>query len=57
MFAPRFSKGAEILYLGDTAKKDLYYDKETLEELNIPITQHSKLPDVIIYDRTKNWFS
>jgi type II restriction enzyme len=32
-FAPRFSKGAEILYLGDTAKKDLYYDEETLKEL------------------------
>lgn len=55
MFAPRFSKGAEILYLGDTAKKDLYYDEESLNELNFPITQHSKLPDVIIYDRTKNW--
>jgi type II restriction enzyme len=55
MFAPRFSKGAEILYLGDTAKKDLYYDEETLQELNIPITQHSKLPDVIIFDRVKNW--
>jgi type II restriction enzyme len=54
-FAPRFSKGAEILYLGDTAKKDLYYDEETLNELNIPITQHSKLPDVIIYDRQRNW--
>jgi type II restriction enzyme len=55
MFAPRFSKGAEILYLGDTTKKDLYYDEEILQELNIPITQHSKLPDVIIYDRIKNW--
>jgi len=55
LFAPRFSKGAEILYLGDTAKKDLYYDEATLNELNIPITQHSKLPDVIIYDRVRNW--
>ena len=54
-FAPRFSKGAEILYLGDTAIKDLYYDEEALKELNIPITQHSKLPDVIIYDRVRNW--
>jgi hypothetical protein len=55
MFAPRFSKGAEILYFGDTAKKDLYYDEAVLKELNIPITQHSKLPDVIIYDRPRNW--
>ena len=54
-FAPRFSKGAEILYLGDTAKQDLYFDEETLRELNIPINQHSNLPDVLIYDRVKNW--
>lgn len=54
-FAPRFSKGAEILYLGDTANKDLYFDKKTLQELNIPITKHSKLPDVVIYDRPRNW--
>jgi hypothetical protein len=30
---PGFSKGAEILYLGDTAKKDLYYDEAILKEL------------------------
>lgn len=54
-FAPRFSKGAEILYIGDTANKDLYIDEKLLKELNIPITRHSKLPDVVIYDRARNW--
>ena len=54
-FAPRFAKGAKLLYLGDTAKKDLYIDTKTLQELGIPIDQHSKLPDVVIYDAKRNW--
>ena len=43
------------MYLGDTAKKDLYVDEKKLKELGIPVNQHSKLPDVIIYDHSKNW--
>lgn len=54
-FAPRFAKGGILLYLGDTAKKDLFVDKKTLKDLGIPIDQHSKLPDVVIYDSTRNW--
>lgn len=54
-FAARFAKGSEVLYLGDTANKDLYVDKIALKELGIPITEHSKLPDVVLYDRKKNW--
>lgn len=54
-FASRFAKGGMVLYLGDTAKKDLYVDKEALERLGIPIDQHSKLPDVVIYDPSKDW--
>ena len=54
-FAARFAKGSEVLYLGDTADKDLYVDKKALKEIGIPITQHSKLPDVVLFDRKKNW--
>lgn len=54
-FAPRFAKKSKVLYLGDTAKKDLYVDNETLTSLGIPIDQHSKLPDVVIYDEERNW--
>lgn len=54
-FAPRFAKGSTLLYLGDTAKKDLYMDKDILLELGIPIDQHSKLPDVVIYDTERKW--
>jgi hypothetical protein len=54
-FAPRFANRSEVLYLGDTAKKDLYVDKAALKQIGIPIDQHSKLPDVVIYDRKRNW--
>ena len=54
-FAPRFAPGASLVYLGDTSKKDLHVDTKLLEELNIPVTQHDKLPDVVLYDKKKNW--
>jgi len=53
-FASRFANGGSILYLGDTAKKDLFVDEKKLKELGVPIDQHSKLPDVVIYDAKKN---
>jgi hypothetical protein len=54
-FAPRFAKDGLLLYLGDTANKKLHFDEEKLKELGIPINQHSKLPDVVIYDQKRNW--
>ena len=54
-FLPEFAEGSELLYLGDTEQKDLYSDKKTLKEIGIPIDQHSKLPDVVLYHREKNW--
>lgn len=54
-FASRFANGGEVLYLGDTAKKDLYVDRAALKQLGIPFDQHSKLPDVVIYDKKRNW--
>ncbi|MFV0554904.1 MAG: BsuBI/PstI family type II restriction endonuclease [Mangrovibacterium sp.] len=54
-FASYFAQGARLLYVGDTEKKDLYLDHEALERIGIPITAHSKLPDVVIYDEKKDW--
>lgn len=54
-FASRFAKGSMLLYLGDTAKKDLHMDSKMLRKLSIPIDQHSKLPDVVIYDPERDW--
>ncbi|MBS3742676.1 MAG: restriction endonuclease [Candidatus Cloacimonetes bacterium] len=54
-FAPRFAPESDLLYVGDTAKKDLYLDDQSLKDLGIPIDQHSKLPDVVLYDKKRNW--
>lgn len=54
-FGPRFAPGGTLLYVGDTAKKDLYRNEAMLAKLGIPIDQHSKLPDVVIYFPSKNW--
>jgi len=54
-FLPNFSPSASVLYLGDTANKDLHVDKSQLLKLGIPITEHSKLPDIVLYDQSKQW--
>lgn len=54
-FVPQFAPTGIVIYIGDTAKKNLHADKEVLKKLKIPIDKHSKLPDVVIYDSVKNW--
>lgn len=53
-FAPRFASGSQLVYLGDTANKMLYLDDNLLNELNVPVTEHDKLPDIVLYERSKN---
>jgi len=54
-FAPRFAPGSHLLYVGDTANKNLYMDNEILDKLGIPIDEHNKLPDIILFDKKKKW--
>ena len=54
-FAPRFAPGAKLIYLGDTADKVLVFEKSIFDKLSIPTSEHGKLPDVILYDKKKNW--
>lgn len=54
-FAPRFAPGGKLLYIGDTEDKDLYVNTAGLEALNLPITEHSKLPDIVISDDKREW--
>jgi type II restriction enzyme len=54
-FASRFAPGSKLLYVGDTAKKNLYIDLKSLNTLGIPINEHSKLPDVVLYDAKRKW--
>ena len=48
-FGPKFAPGAVLLYLGDAAKKLLHLEDEKLAQLGVPITEHDKLPDVVLY--------
>jgi hypothetical protein len=54
-FAPRFAPGSIVLYLGDTAEKRLLVASEILNDLRIPEMNHDKLPDVVLYDKQRNW--
>ncbi|MFC2268532.1 MAG: BsuBI/PstI family type II restriction endonuclease [Capnocytophaga gingivalis] len=54
-FVPHFVAEADILYLGDTARKDLYSDKQRLEHIGISLDLHSKFPDLVIYDKEREW--
>lgn len=54
-FGSRFAPGAECLYIGDTTEKDLFKDIDTLKELGFEITLHDKMPDVVLYNKEKDW--
>jgi len=54
-FGPRFAPSAVVLYVGDTAIKHVVCETEQLAELNILITEHDKLPDIVLYQKEKNW--
>jgi adenine-specific DNA-methyltransferase len=54
-FGPRFAPGANLLYVGDTASKHVVFDARELANLNVPVTEHDKLPDIILYWPERNW--
>jgi hypothetical protein len=54
-FLPRFGKGSQVLYVGDTANKMLYIDQKELGNINFFELSHDELPDIIAYNTPKNW--
>jgi len=54
-FASRFAQGAEVLYIGDAENKDIVKNREKLNSLGVIISDHDKLPDVVLYLENKNW--
>lgn len=54
-FLPRYGKGSQILYIGDTANKMLHLDRKKLDALNFFELSHNELPDIIAYNSQKNW--
>lgn len=54
-FLPRYGKGCQVLYFGDTANKLLHVEEAQLKALKFFELSHDKLPDVIAYSAEKNW--
>ena len=54
-FLPRFSKGAKILYIGDTSKRVLHIDTDELRLLGIAEPSRDMLPDILAYDEEQKW--
>jgi len=54
-FAPRYTPGGTVLYVGDTDNKFAYFDERGLAELGVEIETHGKMPDVIIHYTERNW--
>ena len=54
-FCPRFTPGAEVLYVGDTQEKFAFHNKERLDELGALVEEHGKMPDVVVFYPEKEW--
>jgi hypothetical protein len=54
-FIPRYLRSAKVLYIGDTADRDLFLDIEGLQALGIAEIAHDALPDVIAFDQDRDW--
>lgn len=54
-FLPIYGKDCEVLYIGDTSNKLLHIEEDELKKLNFFKLSHDELPDVIAYNKKKNW--
>ncbi len=54
-FGPRFAPGSRVLYLGDTADKHIIMEAAALVALGVTLTEHDKLPDVVLFDQERGW--
>ncbi len=54
-FGPRFVPGGVLVYLGDTENKTVILEASIFKKLGVPVPSHEKLPDVVLYDRERDW--
>lgn len=54
-FAPRFTPGGHVVYVGDAGDKHLVNDEAYLKKLGVVIERHGKMPDVVIHYKARNW--
>ncbi|HFC6396678.1 TPA: BsuBI/PstI family type II restriction endonuclease [Neisseria polysaccharea] len=55
IFGAQFVPNGLLVYVGDTGSKHGFLDTKTFSKLGISLDNHGKLPDVVIYDDTRNW--
>jgi type II restriction enzyme len=54
-FCPRFTPGAELLYIGDADLKWARFERKRLAELGVVVNAHGKMPDLVVYLPDRNW--
>lgn len=54
-FAGYFVPDSELVYVGDTGAKFGYFDEVLLKNIGVEIEHHGKMPDVVLFDRRRNW--
>jgi adenine-specific DNA-methyltransferase len=54
-FAPRFTPGAEVIYVRDTGDKIGFFRRPRLLELGVEVDEHGKMPDVVLFSESSNW--
>lgn len=54
-FLPIYGYGAEVLYLGDAAKKHLFVATRQLQKLKFFELDRGDLPDVVAWSSKRNW--
>ncbi len=54
-FIPRFATDAKLIYSSNTAQKTFALDEAAFAKLGVPISEHEKFPDVVLYDSKKKW--
>lgn len=54
-FCPRFTPGANVLYVGDAGREEPIFDKAALKDLGIALDKHGKLPDLIVHLADREW--
>jgi len=54
-FAPRFTPGGRVVYVGDAGEKHLLNETDYLSGLGVEIEPHGKMPDVVIHYSERDW--
>lgn len=54
-FCAYFIPGGEVLYIGDADEKLMHFDADKLASLGVVIDPSGQMPDLVVYQESKNW--